>query len=100
TEVLGVDESLINSYGAVSKDVVIAMAERAKNLLKSDYALATSGIAGPDGGTPEKPVGTVWVALATPEYTIAEKLMLGNDRERNIIRASVHAMNMLRKAIV
>lgn len=100
TEVLGVDESLINSYGTVSKDVVIAMAERAKNLLKSDYALATSGIAGPDGGTPEKPVGTVWVALATPEYTIAEKLMLGNDRERNIIRASVYALNMLRKALV
>lgn len=99
-EVLGVDEKLMTENGAVSREVVTAMAEGAKRILKSEYALATSGIAGPDGGTPQKPVGTVWVALATPEFTLAEKLQLGTDRERNIIRASIHALNMLRKALV
>ncbi|HNW68956.1 MAG TPA: competence/damage-inducible protein A [Bacteroidales bacterium] len=97
TGVLGIDPKLIRKHGAVSEEVVKAMAFGAQKLLKTDYALSTSGIAGPDGGTPEKPVGTVWIALATPKKIIAEKLMLGNDRERNIRRASLAAMNLLRK---
>jgi len=100
TEILGIDPKLIKKHGAVSEEVVRAMALGAQKLLKTDYALSTSGIAGPDGGTPEKPVGTVWIALATPEKIIAEKLMLGNDRDRNIRRASLSALNLLRKHLL
>jgi len=100
TKILGINAKLIKKHGAVSEEVVRAMAVGAQKLLKTDYALATSGIAGPDGGTPEKPVGTVWIALATPEKVIAEKLMLGNDRGRNIQRASLAALNLLRKQLL
>lgn len=100
TEILCIDPKLIRKYGAVSEEVVRAMALGVQKLLKTDYALSTSGIAGPDGGTREKPVGTVWIALATPEKVIAEKLMLGNHRERNIRRASLAALNLLRKHLL
>lgn len=86
--------------GAVSEEVVKAMAEGIKGLFASSYAIATSGIAGPDGGTAEKPVGTTWIAIATPEKTIAQKFMLGDNRERNIVRASLTALNMLRKVLI
>lgn len=99
-QTLGIDENLIRLHGAVSKEVVIAMAQGVKQLLKTDYAIATSGIAGPDGGTADKPIGTVWIALATPETVFTEKLMLGGDRERNIRRASLLALNLLRKKLL
>ncbi|HNW89029.1 MAG TPA: competence/damage-inducible protein A [Bacteroidales bacterium] len=99
TGVLGVDKKLIEKHGAVSEEVVRAMASGVRKLMKTDYALAASGIAGPDGGTPEKPVGTVWIALATPEVIVTQKLLLGGDRERNIRRASLAALNMLRKQL-
>jgi nicotinamide-nucleotide amidase len=99
TESLGVDASLIFAHGAVSEEVVRAMAGGVKQKLHTDYAIATSGIAGPDGGTHEKPVGTTWIALATPSKVIAEKFLLGDDRERNISRASLFALNMLRKEL-
>ncbi|HOY31861.1 MAG TPA: competence/damage-inducible protein A [Bacteroidales bacterium] len=97
--VLGVNKKLIEKHGAVSEEVVCAMASGVRELMETDYALAASGIAGPDGGTTEKPVGTVWIALATPEIIITQKLLLGNDRERNIRRASLAALNMLRKQL-
>lgn len=86
--VLGVKASDLETYGAVSEPVVRQMAEGVRALLQTDYAVATSGIAGPDGGTPEKPVGTVWIALATPEGTFAECLHLGRLREQITDRAT------------
>lgn len=93
--VLGVEADLIEKYGAVSSQVVEQMASGVRRLLKTDFALATSGIAGPDGGTPEKPVGTVWVALATPKKVVSRKLLLFKQREFNIIGAANAAILML-----
>lgn len=68
--------------------------------MKSDYAVATTGIAGPDGGSPEKPVGTIWISVAGPTKFICEKFVLTGDRERFIQRASQTALHLLRKLIV
>lgn len=95
-KLLNVNQNFINEYGAVSEQVVTQMAIGARKALNVDYAIATSGIAGPDGGTDEKPVGTVWIAVATPEKTIAKMFNFANNRERNIIRSSQTALNMLR----
>ncbi len=93
---LGVNENDLKVHGAVSQQVVEQMAQGARRTLHTDYAVATSGVAGPDGGTEEKPVGTVWVAVSTPQGVFSQKLSLGNDRERTMIRASVNVLNMLR----
>jgi nicotinamide-nucleotide amidase len=100
TELLDVDEKVIEKNGAVSEPVVTAMAEGARRLLKADFAVATSGIAGPDGGTDDKPVGTLWTAVASESGTIAEKHTLGTDRIINITRFTIVALNMLRKQII
>ncbi len=94
--VLGIDQNLIADKGAVSKEVVEAMAISARKMLNSNYAIATSGIAGPTGGTTDKPVGTVWIALAGPDSVISKRFNFANHRERNIIRSSQTALNMLR----
>ena len=96
TKILGVNFSDIEKYGAVSEQVVCQMAEGVRLALNSDYAVATSGVAGPDGGTEEKPVGTVWIAVATPQKVVAKKYTLSKLREVNISRASAIALNMLR----
>lgn len=96
TQLLRVEKKLIDENGAVSKEVVEAMALNCKKLFGTDYAVATSGIAGPTGGTDIKPVGTVWIAVAGPEEVISKVYNFGNNRERNIIRASQTALNMLR----
>jgi nicotinamide-nucleotide amidase len=93
---LGVLPSDTERHGAVSQAVVEQMALGAQRTLQTDYAVATSGVAGPDGGTPEKPVGTVWIAVATPQKVTSRKLNFGGDRERTIFRASYSALNMLR----
>jgi len=93
---LGIDPKMIFEQGAVSKEVVEAMAVGARSVLGTDYAIATSGIAGPDGGTPEKPVGTVWIAVADSDSVVSKVFNFGNHRERNIIRSSQAALNMLR----
>jgi nicotinamide-nucleotide amidase len=100
TELLGIDVKLIEKHGAVSEPVVTAMAEGARRLLKADFAVATSGIAGPDGGTEEKPVGTLWTAVASESGTIAEKHIFGTDRMINIMRFTIVALNLLRKQII
>lgn len=97
---LDVDPGLLNTKGAVSEEVVIQMAENIKSKFKTDYSIAVSGIAGPDGGTPEKPVGTVWVAIAAPSKTITRKLQLGDNRERVVLETTQHALNMLRKILI
>lgn len=96
TKILDVDSGLIHKHGAVSREVVEVMAQEARQRLGCTYALATSGIAGPAGGTPEKPVGTVWIALATPDSVISKKFLFGNNRERNIHITALSALNMLR----
>ena len=100
TKLLGVDEKLIADHGAVSGPVVIAMAEGARRLLSADYSIATSGIAGPDGGTELKPVGTLWTAVSSASGTKAEMHTFGADRLTNINRFSNVALNMLRKQIL
>jgi nicotinamide-nucleotide amidase len=100
TKVLGISEDVINENGAVSQDVVREMAISARRILESDYAVATSGIAGPDGGTEKKPVGTVWIAVASESGTITEHRVFGNDRTTNIKRFSLAALNLLRKQII
>ncbi len=97
---LKVGEEIIQKHGAVSQEVVESMALNAKKLLQVDYALATSGIAGPDGGTAEKPVGTVWIALAGPNGVISEKHQFGEHRGRNIHRSALAALNLLRNELI
>lgn len=96
-KLLGVSHQVLQEKGAVSEAVVREMAAGAKDRLQTDYVIACTGIAGPDGGSEDKPVGTVWIALATPEKVIAEKFLFGNNRERNIRRTALTALNMLIK---
>ena len=93
---LHVDENTLNEYGAVSEQVVEQMAIGVRRNLNTQYGLATSGIAGPTGGTPEKPVGTIWIATAGPNGVKSKKLNLGYSRERNIHVTSLSVLNMLR----
>lgn len=99
TEILQVKPEDIQNYGAVSEDVVIQMAKNVRKMLHSDFSIAVSGIAGPDGGTEEKPVGTVWIAVASEKGIVSKRFQFTNDRERNIIRASVSALDLLLKMI-
>jgi nicotinamide-nucleotide amidase len=97
--VLGVNPETITQHGAVSEETVTQMAEGVRKLMKTDFAIATSGVAGPDGGTPEKPVGTLWIACAMKSRTIARKVQMANQRDTNIQYGSVVALNLLRKMI-
>ncbi|CAN5363121.1 competence/damage-inducible protein A [soil metagenome] len=100
TEILGIPADLINKNGAVSEEVVRMMAENVKQKFSTHCSIATSGVAGPGGGTPEKPVGTVWIAVSTPDGTIAKKVLLGDNRLRTIQVAAATGINMLRKALL
>ena len=97
---LNVPQQLIENYGAVSQPVVEAMAKGAIKAMDSDYAISTSGIAGPTGGSPEKPVGTVWIAVASRNQIISERYQFGENRERNITKSVMTGLNMLRKMIL
>lgn len=99
TALLGIDEATISRFGAVSQEVAIAMAKGVRSKLKADFALGITGIAGPDGGSPEKPVGTVWIALDGPGHCEAQHFVFGDKRDRNIRRSALAALNMLRKAL-
>lgn len=93
--VLGVPAADIESHGAVSEPVVVAMARGAARVMRTHCAIATSGIAGPGGGTPDKPVGTVWMAVHTPAGTVAQCRRFAGDRDRVIARATAEAIMML-----
>ncbi len=98
---LGVKNKTLIDNGAVSKQVVTEMALGVQQKFKTDYAIATSGIAGPDGGTEKKPVGTTWIAIATPDKkVITKKYLFGEHRGRNIRKAALTALNMLRKELI
>ena len=100
SDILGIPAEVINSRGAVSEEVVRLMAENVRKKFGTDCSVATSGIAGPGGGTPSKPVGTVWIAISTPAGTTARMFRLGEDRFRVIEVASQSALNLLRKRIL
>lgn len=99
-KVLGVDNDILEKHGAVSKEVVELMVKGVLKNFGTDLAIAVSGIAGPDGGTEDKPVGTVWIAVGSKEKVIAEKFNLGSQRDRNIMRSALTAMNMLRVFLI
>lgn len=96
TKLADVDPKIYEVHGAVSQECVEAMALGGQKKLNVDYCLATSGIAGPDGGTPEKPVGTVWIALAYPGGVISKLFHFPGNRDRNIHMSVLAALNMLR----
>jgi len=97
---LGVKQETLQANGAVSEAVVREMARGALQQLKTDYIIAVSGIMGPDGGTPEKPVGTVWIAAGSAKELVTMKHQLRYDRLNNIQMTATYAMNELRKLIV
>lgn len=97
---LNVDPQLIEKYGAVSKQVARALAEHARICAGSDYALATTGVAGPGGGSPEKPVGTVYIALAAPGETVANRFFFPTDRETFKQVATQAALELLRRKLL
>ncbi len=99
-ELLQVDERIFDEHGAVSEACVVALAENVRKKFHSDYSLAISGVAGPTGGSAEKPVGFVWIAVSNGKRTFAKSFQFGDNRHRNIVMTSSAAINMLRKFIL
>ena len=98
--ILDVSKDDIEKHGVVSREVVEQMAIGVKKKLKTDYSVATSGIAGPNGGTDQKPVGTMWVAVASPTEVVSKMFRFGDERSRNVERTVITALNLLRKQII
>lgn len=96
---LGVKPETLEKYGAVSEETIVEMATLVRDKFNTDIGVATSGIAGPGGATPEKPVGTVWIAYADKHRTVTKKLQLSTDRAINIRMASVMALNLVRLSL-
>ncbi|MBK9147732.1 MAG: competence/damage-inducible protein A [Flavobacteriales bacterium] len=99
-EELGIPSDMLELNGAVSQPVVERMASGVREALKTDWSIALSGVAGPDGGTEEKPVGTVWMAVAGPDGVQAAKVYLPGSRDLVIKRSALAALNMLRKSLL
>ncbi|MBL7703004.1 MAG: CinA family nicotinamide mononucleotide deamidase-related protein [Ferruginibacter sp.] len=99
-DLLQVDKNILETRGAVSEEIVLQMAKGALKHLKSDYVIAVSGIMGPGGGTPDKPAGTVWIAVGNKESLQAQKFYFRFDRSRNIQLTAMNALNFLRKFIL
>ena len=97
---LQVDNSIFETQGAVSEACVVTMAKQTLQTFKADVSIAVSGIAGPAGGTADKPVGTTWIAVAYHGIVIAKCFVFGDDRQRNIHMTATTSMNMLRKLIL
>jgi nicotinamide-nucleotide amidase len=93
--ILGVKSETLQEFGAVSNETATEMVKGALLNFKSDYAIAVTGIAGPDGGTPEKPVGTICIAVASVNKIVVKKLTFGSKRRQNIERSAISALNML-----
>jgi nicotinamide-nucleotide amidase len=100
TKVLGVPSEMIEKCGVVSQDVVESMAKGVRNLMDADYGVATTGIAGPSGGTDENPVGTVWIGVASVSGVVSKCFNFGKDRENIINRATIAAYEMLRQELI
>jgi nicotinamide-nucleotide amidase len=99
-DVLGVSEKTLETKGAVSEETVIQMAKGALKQLKTDFVIVTSGIMGPDGGSENKPVGLVWIAVANKEKIETEQYHFRFDRARNIEMTAIAALNKVRKFIL
>jgi nicotinamide-nucleotide amidase len=99
-QALGVRPEILQEHGAVSEATIRAMAEGVRTRLGASIGLATSGIAGPDGGTPDKPVGTVWIAVADAGGTLTRRLQLGGTRTQNIHLSALNLLNLLRKRLL
>lgn len=97
---LHVPNATLTKYGAVSEETVKAMVQNVISLMKTDYGVAVSGIMGPGGETPDKPVGTVWVAVADKKKIVTRKFHFRFDRKKNIELTAVNALNLLRQLIV
>lgn len=97
---LNVEKETLNTFGAVSEETVAEMLKGLLNKLNTDYGIAVSGIMGPDGGTPDKPVGTVWIAAGNKEKYVAQRIQQRYERWKNIEVTSVMALNLMRKFIV
>jgi nicotinamide-nucleotide amidase len=95
-QTLNINEDTLHSFGAVSEEVIKEMAVNVRNKLQTTIGVATSGIAGPDGGTPEKPVGTVWIAYSDANKTVARKLQLSKERMINIRISAISVLNFIR----
>ncbi|HWZ14525.1 MAG TPA: competence/damage-inducible protein A [Mucilaginibacter sp.] len=93
--ILGVKPDTLLTYGAVSEETATEMVQGALSRFKSDYAIAVTGIAGPDGGTTEKPVGTVWIAMASQQKLVVRKFTFGSKRQQNIERSATAALGLL-----
>jgi len=100
TKILGVQPSIIEEHGAVSSQVAAAMAQGIRRIGRTDYGLAVTGIAGPDGGSPEKPVGTVYIAISSEEGTRFKGLRFGGDRNDIRERTSQAALDILRRELI
>lgn len=100
SNLLGVSPETLKTQGAVSEQTVIEMANSAKTKFTADYGIASSGIAGPDGGTPDKPVGTVWIACSHPKGVATKLLHLTTDRTINIHLTAISALNLLRMCLM
>jgi nicotinamide-nucleotide amidase len=100
SKLLGVKPETLAQHGAVSGETVVEMVNGALKTLDADLAVAISGIAGPDGGTPEKPVGTVWIAVGDAQRVVTLKQVFGRDREKNIQLTGVYALNLARKFLL
>ena len=92
-------KEIIEKHGAVSSECVAQMAEGVRRLTGSDFSVSTSGIAGPGGGSVEKPVGLVWIGVSSKEGTETMKLVFKGDRKRNIERFASSALDLLRRKI-
>ena len=99
-KILGLDNKDLDQFGAVSRDTAYKMAENVKTMFNSSFGLSVTGIAGPSGGTKEKPVGLAYVGLASDRNTIVEKYNFGEDRKINKIKTSQAALEILRKGLL
>ena len=99
-KLLGVKHETLLEHGAVSKATILEMLHGGLERLPATYGIATSGIAGPGGGLPNKPVGTVWIAVGSREKQCAKKFHFGGDRTRNIHLSAVMGLEMLRRMLL
>ncbi|HMQ67426.1 MAG TPA: competence/damage-inducible protein A [Ignavibacteria bacterium] len=99
-KLLNIREETLSKYGAVSEETAIEMAEGVREIMKTDYSLSTTGIAGPAGGSEKKPVGLVWIGFSSSEKTFAMSFLFGEERQRNIERASQRALEILRRELL
>lgn len=100
TKVLGVPAKMIEKHGVVSQEVVESMATGVRDLMEADFGVATTGVAGPSGGTEETPVGTVWIGVASSKGVVSKCFNFGKDRENVINRATIMAYEMLRQQLI